>query len=55
MTWVLIWVMMNGDKITSGSQEFNSQQACEYGAKQLKSAGVIRLGWSDSIKCVPKG
>lgn len=55
MTWVLIWVFMHDEGLTSGTQEFNTQQACEVAAKELNKAGFLRLGINDVIKCVPKG
>lgn len=55
MSWVLIWVFLHDDHMTSGSQEFNNKQACEVAAKEIGKVGVLRLGFGDVIKCVPKG
>lgn len=55
MTWILVWVLIFNSHISSGSQEFNTQEACEVAKKQMKKAGVIRLGLGDVIECVPKG
>lgn len=55
MIWVLMWMIHDGECITSGSQEFYTQQACEKGASQMKSFGVLRIGVGDVVKCTPKG
>lgn len=55
MTWILIWVIINADGVTSGSQEFHSQQACEAVKAKFKKVGFLRIGLGDVIECVPKG
>ena len=55
MTWILLWVFMNSDGLTSGSQEFNTEEACIVAQKKMKGAGFLRWGIHDVISCVPKG
>ncbi len=55
MTWVLLWVFLGNDGASSGSQEFNTKEACIAGASEMKKAGFMRFGVKDVITCVPKG
>lgn len=55
MTWVLIWIFMNSDGMTSGSQEFNNSESCQVAKNYMKKAGFIRWGINDVIECVQKG
>lgn len=54
MTWILIWAIMNSDGVTSGSQEFNSQEACEIAKSKMKKVGFLRIGINDVVECVNK-
>lgn len=54
MTWVLIWMITHTTAITSGSQEFNSQQACEAARDGFLHSG-FRSARYHLLECVPKG
>lgn len=53
MTWILIWVLSGSFGGTSGSQEFNTKQACEAAKKLILNYSVPAANqWA---KCIEKG
>ena len=47
--WVLIWIVLGYHSMTSGTQEFNSEEACELAKDKLKR------GARGIFECVEKG
>jgi hypothetical protein len=50
MKWILILILLNGGKVSTSTQEFNTQAACEAVLERLNTDN-----WRPYSFCTPKG